>query len=348
MTVFDPAPTMLEQVLDPAWVEGMLAARWPDACVRGVDVVETLATQATKVRFTIDVEDAPAFLPTALCAKGVLTRTGAPSQASVVETLFYARLAERAGVRVPPCIHAGLNGAGDNGVIVMHDMVAAGATFLSALAPFAPDEAAATLDQLAILHAAGWEGGALYEAPFVPRFLDMIGARPILPQDRLQQLLDGERGAALPVVLKDAGRLQRAVAALAGQVRRRPSCLVHGDAHAGNVYRASDGIGLVDWQILQRGEWAQDVAYHVAAALSPEDRRTHERALLAHYLDRLRALGGPRLDPDEAWTRYRAAMIYGFYLWGITQKVEPAITNEFVRRLGQAIDDLGSYAIVGL
>ena len=143
--------------------------------------------------------------------------------------------------------------------------------------------------------------------------------------------------------------MQRGLQALAAQIRERPACLVHGDAHAGNIYVDAQGrFGLVDWQILQKGEWAQDVAYHIAAVLSPEDRRSHERALLDHYRDRLKALGGPDLHADEAWTRYRAAMVYGYFLWVITQKVEPAITLEFVRRLGLAVADLESYAVLGV
>ena len=40
-------------------------------------------------------------------------------------------------------------------------------------------------------------------------------------------------------------------------------------------------------------------------------------------------------------------MIYGYYLWSITRKVEPEITNEFVRRLGLAVSELDSFGAVG-
>ena len=141
----------------------------------------------------------------------------------------------------------------------------------------------------------------------------------------------------------------RGLASLAAQVRALPNTLVHGDAHAGNVYRTAAGkLGIVDWQILQKGEWAQDVAYHLGAVLTPEDRRTHERRLVDHYLERLKALGGPAIDREEAWTRYRAGMVYGYFLWAITRKVDPPVILEFVRRLGLAVSDLDSYAVVGV
>jgi len=325
----------------------MLSARWPDAKVLGVTVVETLVTQATKVRLALDLTGGPEDIPRCICIKGILTDTQAPSTASVVETRFYRQIADRLPVRVPRCLHAGLNDAGDNGVIVMADEIEAGSTFLSALTPFTVDEARDSLEQLALLHVEGWQGRALYDEPWIPRFLDMITQQPIVPPEVLQQMLEGPKGATLPPVVKDAARLQSALEKFAQQVREAPACLVHGDAHAGNIYRSAQGYGLVDWQILQKGEWSQDVAYHLAAVLSPEDRRTHERDLLDHYRARLKAMGGPDLAAEAAWLRYRAAMVYGYYLWMITRKVEPAITNEFSRRLGLAVADLESFEAIG-
>ncbi|MFC6435459.1 hypothetical protein ACFQAQ_09885 [Novosphingobium resinovorum] len=29
--------------------------------------------------------------------------------------------------------------------------------------------------------------------------------------------------------------------------------MIHGDAHAGNVFRTPEGMGVIDWQLLQRG-----------------------------------------------------------------------------------------------
>ncbi|HEX7858676.1 MAG TPA: phosphotransferase [Sphingobium sp.] len=343
---FNPAPLDMDAVLDPAWLSRVLAHRWPEARVREVTVVETLVTMATKVRIRLTVEgndDAPSQL----CIKGILMPTGAPRSASIVETLFYRDAATTLGVHVPGCIHAALAADGGSGVIVMDDQVAAGGTFCSALRPFNPDQARDGLEQLAVLHAAGWEGKAVYASPWIPRFLDFMADSPLLPVDQLQALLDGDRGKPLPAEIRNADRLHRGVVALSAQIRERPNCLVHGDAHAGNIYRdASGALGIVDWQILQKGEWAQDVAYHLAAVLTPEDRRLHEKDLLDHYRARLSALGGPRLDADEAWTRYRAAMVYGFYLWAITRKVDPAITHEFVRRLGLAVSDLESFSIL--
>lgn len=344
MTEFEPAPVELEMVISPVWLSHMLGTQ-----VHGVDVVEVLATQATKVRLKLDVEGGGADVPTAICIKGVLTDTGALPAASIVETLFYREAAAMLPVRVPDCIYAALNADGSRGVIVMRDVIAAGGTFCTALDPFVPDQAVDGLDQLARLHVASPAGSPAFGFGWAHSFLDRISKQPIIPQDALQALLDGPRGERLDPTIRNAARLQRALESLAAEVRAGPLCLVHGDAHAGNVYRQADGaLGLVDWQILQKGNWAMDVAYHLAAVLTPEDRRAHERELLADYCARAKALGGPDIGTDEAWRSYRVAMVYGYYLWAITRKVEPEIIDTFVYRLGTAVDDLQSFELLGV
>ena len=80
--------------------------------------------------------------------------------------------------------------------------------------------------------------------------------------------------------------------------------------------------------------------------LTPEDRRSHERALLDDYLTQLKAEGGPDLDRSQAWREYRVAVVYGYYLWSITRKVDADIIDEFVHRLGTAAHDLDSFALL--
>jgi aminoglycoside phosphotransferase (APT) family kinase protein len=124
--------------------------------------------------------------------------------------------------------------------------------------------------------------------------------------------------------------------------------LLHGDCHAGNIFRAPAGFGLIDWQIVQRGGWALDVAYHLSAVLDVRLAEREERTLLNHYLDIARSLGNSVPSREHAWEQYRKSMVYGYYLWAITRRVEPAITNVFVNRLGSAIERHDSYSLLGL
>lgn len=343
------APADLAAVISPAWLTHIFAARWPGTVVRRVEIVELLITQATKVRLKLEVEGGGSAVQREICIKGVLTDTGALPSASIVETLFYREGVGVLPVRSPKCLHASLNEDGTRGVIVMHDVIAAGGAFCSALDPFTPDQAMDGLEQLARLHVASMPGSTAFGFHWAYSFLDRISHQPLMPQENLQALLDGPRGAHLAPVVRDAVRLQRALERLAADVRDDPMCLVHGDAHAGNVYREADGaLGLVDWQILQKGSWAMDVGYHLAAVLTPDDRRMHERHLLAEYCTLVKSLGGADIDCDAAWRSYRIAMIYGYFLWAITRKVEPEIINAFVHRLGTAADDLHSFDLLGV
>ena len=255
MTQFDPAPLTLDTALMPEWLSAMLGANWPGAEVRQVDVVEVLATQATKARIALVIDGgmngAGQSPPTRLCIKGVLTDTGAVHSASIVETLFYREAAAALPVRVPGCIHAALSDDGSRGVIVMHDVIAAGGRFCSALEPLSPDEARDGLAQLVQLHLASQPGSPAFGFGWARSFLDQISKQPIIPEAALQALLDGSRGALLVPAVRNARRLQTALEALAAEVRQGPLCLVHGDAHAGNIYRQADAA-QVDQAVHER------------------------------------------------------------------------------------------------
>lgn len=121
---------------------------------------------------------------------------------------------------------------------------------------------------------------------------------------------------SIPAYLKDQ---QRMTAILAKHFRtRNPNfhCFVHGDPHLGNTYLTAQGAPrFLDWQIIHIGSAFHDVAYFVGGALAVEDRRLHERAILDHYLDALRKLGGPSFSAEEleeVWLEYRKSFLAGF------------------------------------
>ena len=80
---------------------------------------------------------------------------------------------------------------------------------------------------------------------------------------------------------------------------------MHGDAHPGNVYFRNSEAGLLDWQAVRRGHPGRELAYTLITSMTTADRQACERDLLAVYRQALAAAGGPELDPDELWLRYR-------------------------------------------
>jgi hypothetical protein len=80
---------------------------------------------------------------------------------------------------------------------------------------------------------------------------------------------------------------------------------------------------LVDWQLSVRGFCMHDVTYLLATGLSVEQRRRHERELLAYYLDSLRAAGVERPpDPHAAFLEYRRAVAWCVYVGWLTTPIE--------------------------
>jgi hypothetical protein len=341
------APMELDEVLSASWLEFALAGVRKGR-ISSVEVVETQTTVATKVRFRVEWSGAAEDDPAAgsFCVKAGFGSLGDGHRrggAFRTEGSFYRDLADKVPVRVPHCVYVGVDPQTAQSVIVMEDLVARGARFLSALEPYSTEQAAQTLGELAKLHAMRWDGAGLDGFDWLlTGVVDRFAAAA--PAD-LQDLLDGERGDALPADIRNAERLSRAMRQLGALSSSGPACLVHGDAHAGNLYLTAEGEpGLVDWQLLQRGHWALDVAYHLAAVLTVADRERAERDLVAHYLDRLGSHGVKAPSWSEAWDAYRRALVYGYFLWAITRRVAEPITREFVTRLGLAVAANDSFA----
>ncbi|NUU26349.1 MAG: phosphotransferase [Streptomycetaceae bacterium] len=334
-------------VLSPEWLTAVLSAPHPGAVVSGARVTERLETVATKMRFRVEYADdavgAPAA-PDALCVKAYLSPEMRGRPAPRAEADFYRTLAGKLPVRTPPCVHADIDEETGHPLVLMHDLVAAGARFGDPLVGFSAEQAAATLDQLAMLHAATWGAEHAHLAEVFPPRLASLARH--LGAEQLQGQLDDGRAPSVPDPVRRADRVLAAVNSLTAA---GGTCLVHGDLHTGNLYHTAEGApGLIDWQVVQHGAWALDVAYHLAAVLDPDERARSERQLLDHYLDRLAAHGVIPPDRDDAWWAYRAHLPYGFFMWGITRRVHRPIIELLTDRLGRAVAWHDSFALLGV
>ena len=127
-----------------------------------------------------------------------------------------------------------------------------------------------------------------------------------------------------------------------------PASLIHGDCQAGNIFETEEGAGLIDFQLLQQGGWALDVAYHIAATLPVEVAVREERNLLRHYLETVRSLGGETPGDEDAWAQYRKSPVYGYFLWAITRTVKREIIDTFCHRLAHSVARHDSYRLLGV
>ncbi|WP_018636088.1 phosphotransferase [Parafrankia elaeagni] len=342
-------PEQLDEVLSPGWLSAALGARFPGIEVTEVTPGPVVSRISTNVRFHITCAGGvPAGLSPHLCVKGYFSERTLPARhAGIPETLFYRDLAERTGVRTLRSPYAEVDTANGANVLITEDVIAAGGTFLDGQHPYSPDQTAASLEQLARLHATTWGDPSLADASWLS---SRMGPRtgPTW-REKIEANFTTATGAGAPEEVRDVGRLVAAYSALADLVTTTsPWTIVHGDPHVGNIFLDGEGRpSLLDWQLVQRAPWYIDVGYHIASALTVADRRTHETDLLRHYLDALAAGGIEPPSWDEAWLGVRRSVLQGFYLWSITSMVNPAITAVLIERLGTAVADHDSYATVG-
>lgn len=337
-------PVTLDELLSPQWLQQALSSVSSGAAVTRVTRVDTLESFAAKVRFAVQFEGDAATHQ--FCAKGflqpeIIRKAGVTA---VREAMFYERIAPHISMRVPRTI-AHIDHENTIAVLLMEDLVHHGAHFCSALDPFSPDMVAQSLDQIARLHAAT---SLLKGNDWIPSRLAWLATSPHFTAPRLQEIMNGPRCSNLSKRTADASLLLEGMKKLSSRFESKSQTMLHGDCHAGNFYLTREGPGLTDWQLIQHGNWAQDVAYHIAAVLPEHISAREERALLEHYIDRLHVHGGVALAIDEAWLDYRAAQIYGYYHWAITTRVDPQIVNIFMRRLGSGIERHDTYGLLGL
>ena len=336
-------PDSLQEVLTPEWLSAALEHRFPGIRIRSVVPGHVTARVSVNARFRIECDGGlPTGLPANLCVKGYFTDCSDSAlqsrAAGEPEANFYRELSEGLGVRTLPSFYAAVDPLTHHGVVITEDVEAAGATFLDALSPYSVDKAALSLEQFAIMHGRTWDSAQLSRPWLEPRLEHTFRARGL---KEIRGNFEGPIGAGVPHGVRDPERLVEMIRRVAPLLSKAdPPCLLHGDAHVGNIYLDAAGDPcLLDWQLVQRGPWFVDVGYHIGCAVGVEDRRMNERDLLSHYLERLKIEGGEPPAWDDAWRSIAIGMVYGFFLWAITLKVRPPVTTAMLERLGAAVAD---------
>jgi Phosphotransferase enzyme family len=203
-------------------------------------------------------------------------------------------------------------------LLVMEDLTRRGADPRDATRPMNVDQVAHGLRGLARLHSQYWG----FSGKTHPKLAWVKTWKPT----RGWQVGLGKR---IPVGLaRGAGQLPAEVTKYHGDeivaiwaryvasLSKGPMTLLHGDAHIGNTYVLPDGgVGFLDWQVVRRGGWSQDVGYFLVGALTEEDRRRNEAALLEEYRTALEVPVSGRPSAEEAWLHYRTTPAYGLAIW---------------------------------
>ena len=261
---------------------------------------------------------------------------------SRAEVNFYTELRDQVPIATPRCYGASHFRHGF--IVVLEDLVVAGATLRNSTDALSAEEAASLLESLADVHRQWW--GRTESHPWLaknPQRELKLGA---LLSPTLCRLGLWRVGSAVPETLhQPIARYARNRRATQETMSAGPTTLIHNDCHPGNQYVAADDRpGLVDWQLCRAGPWARDVAYLLATSLDIETRRAAEKDLLAGYLLQL---GPVAPDFDSAWLAYRRNVVYAVEAMLVTAAVGvmmPKSTSQvLVNRAATAAADLDSF-----
>lgn len=339
----DPLPLEVEQIT-PEWFASIL--KLP---VTGMKIIKTIHGTASKILCELSYsEELPADVaPRHVCVKGgfvaELRLLGLVS-AYHREAEFYYHLAPLLNIRLPKCWYAGTTK--DQGLVVLEDLIAANNTFGSTIEAWPVERVSAGLEQLAILHGTTSGPNPLEKYPWAVPHISAIVLNMVSEVEWNKRFAPE---AAPPVPESQINR-RRIEAAFKTLWKQTPilTTFIHGDCHSGNTYLNSKGEpGFIDWQGPHVGSALHDVAYFLVGALTIEDRRANERALLSHYLETLHAAGGPKLLVEDVWTEYQYQNLHGF-VWPLSGPLmQPKeIVDEMSRRHGAAIEDHRSLEIL--
>jgi hypothetical protein len=348
------------------WLSRALCGGSPGARVISVAVCAASTGTTTRTALSLDYNHAgvAAELPTRVFVKWTtsLAQRLMLGLGGLIhgEPGFYQHVRPMLQIEAPTGYFAAVDSRAWRSVVIMEDVVSTrGARFWLPGDALGRDGIEELLANVAAWHGALWDSPLLRawrwlrtqaeQASLIDALLGLANRLPA-GAERAESVIPESLRARQPDLYEGMRRSMR----LAG---RGPLTYLHGDLHIANTYRSDEGrMGIADWQAGLKGSWAHDYGYLVATALAVEDRRAWERDLLAFYVDRLAAAGGPALTVDAGWLAYRQSLFYPYFAWLYTigrSRLQPSfqpddVSLTMIGRIATAIEDLDGLGAVGL
>lgn len=319
--------------------------------VTAVSRIDTTAGTSSRARLALTGEGVPdsVFVKMSAASAGV-RMLGELAGLGETEARFYSELAPELHTGVPKSYGSAFDPLTGRFVVVLEDMAASPCEFPDTLHPLDTDRMAQLVEVLAHLHGTFWDrlpekpsGGGRFGWLLSPATDPANLLTPSVMRMSARRL---GRATAIPV---EAGRfIWENFQAVTAVVDRGTHTVLHGDAHPGNTYFRDGHAGLLDWQVVRRGHPARDLAYAIVLGTPTADRPRVERDLLDTYRKALIVAGGPELDHEDLWTRYRQAVVHP-YLSGLTTAglgglQSEGIALEGLRRAVVALEELETVA----
>jgi Phosphotransferase enzyme family len=330
------------QDLDAGTVSRIMGRR-----VASVSALDGEAGTSSRARLALTGDDVPGSVFVKMSGATAATRMlGELARLGETEVRFYRQLAPELGHVVPKSCGSQWDPLTGRYVIVLEDMAIAPCEFPDTLHPLDTDKMALLVEVLGHLHGTFW--GRLPEKPGSGRRFGWLWSPSADPSVSLTphlMRLSARRLADRTSIPVDAGRfIWQNFEAATAVVDAGPHTVLHGDSHPGNTYFRNGRAGLFDWQVVRRGHPSRDLAYTLVLGMTTADRQASQRELIDVYRKSLAANGGPELDRDDLWNRYRQAAAYAYVAplctAGLGGLQTEEIALEGLKRALAALDDL--------
>nr|WP_284231065.1 MULTISPECIES: phosphotransferase [unclassified Mycolicibacterium] len=319
--------------------------------VDSVSVIDGEAGTSSRARLALAGRDVPASVFVKLSAATAATRMlGELARLGETESRFYGELAPLLGAGIPRSHGSAFDSVTGRYVVILEDMATTPCQFADTLNPLSVDQMASLMEVFAGLHGAFW-GKLPEKGDGAGRFGWLMApstdpANLLTPS--LMKMSAGKLADRTTIPIESGRFLWENYQVATEIVDSGTHTVLHGDSHPGNTYFRDGRAGLLDWQVVRRGHPSRDLTYTLVLGLPTTERQSAERELLDVYRAALAASGGPELDGDELWTRYRQAVTYAFVspltTAGLGGMQSEAISLEGLARAVAAIEDLETVA----
>lgn len=224
----------------------------------------------------------------------------------VREVNFYRELAATALVTTPKVLFTDVDEETCDFVLLMEDL--APAVQGDQVAGVTLEQAALSVDQAARLAASHWGEDRWDQVPWI---FGSTAAPETSDSNLMRTLWLGFRERYGARISAECVKIGEKLTTNFDRFKfgyEGPRCLTHNDFRPDNMmYGTAEGgypVAVVDWQSVGYGCCMADVSYFLAGALSPQDRKAHERELLKAYHARLTALGVKDYPFEKLWRDY--------------------------------------------
>jgi hypothetical protein len=306
--VADLTPDWLNHALELGGIQGNVI----DARCEPIGIGQMGRSYRVDLTYSDDRSSGPASVVAKLAGGGLEARQRV-ADGYRNEVMFYSRIAETVDVSTPRCWYAAITDDGTDFTLLLEDLYPArpGVQIESCSLSQAED----AVENLAALHAPRWSDSTI---------LDMNGFR--LTDPASAQFIAEIFASATDGFVSRFGALDdedietlRACAVAIGPwllTRPAPYALVHGDYRLDNLMFPPTGRGVraLDWQTLGVAPPGRDLAYFLGTALRAENRRRHERDLVALYFDELTRRGVRDYSEIDCFDDYRLGQLQGPFI----------------------------------